>query len=221
MSIRPEERISFVLSSLSREQQQTRRRTPADDFATRSAAAVAGACSDIESAANDDDADSKNTHVDAKRSTPPKLKPRRLCCTVLVAVWTLFTISVSGMTLFNLTSGRFFDAEVSAVERRIARDSSIKDRLEFGIWDSKRSITPMQLQVSVSMALGVRAEDDDINIKIEDNSFFEITVQHATQEEVDYIATDTFIDKLNGQLSYYGGVGVLSKPPRLLKNNSS
>jgi hypothetical protein len=125
------------------------------------------------------------------------------------------------MTLFNLTSGRFFDADDRAAERRIARDSSIKDRVEFGIWDSRRSITPMQLQVSVSMALGVRAEDDDINIKIEDNSFFEITVQHATQEEVDYISTETFIDKLNGQLSYYGGLGVLSKPPRLLKNHSS
>ena len=220
MSIRPEERISFVLSSLSREQQQTRRRTPADDFATRSAAAVAGACSDIESAANDDDA-SKNTHVDAKRSTPPKLKPRRLCCTVLVAMWTLLTISVSCMTLLNMTNGRFFDADDPAVERRIARDSSIKDRVEFGIWDSKRSVTPMQLQVSVSMALGVRAEDDDINIKIEDNSFFEITVQHATHEESDYISTETFIDKLNGQLSYYGGLGVLSKPPRLLKNHSA
>ena len=79
----------------------------------------------------------------------------------------------------------------------------------------------MQLQVSVSMALGVRAEDDDIKVVVEDNFFYRITVDHATHEEVDYISTEAFINKLNEQLSYYGGVGVLSKPPRLLKNHST
>lgn len=218
MSIRPDERISFVLSSLSREQQQqqTRRRGQVDDFAAKSAAAVAGACTDIEAAEDCDD----TTRVEAKRSAPPKLKTRRTCCMMLVMVWTICTFSLSCVMLFQVTSSRLADVSDPATERRIARDPTIKDRVAFGIWDSKRSVTPMQLQVSVSMALGVRADDDDITVNVEDNSFYEITVNHATSEEADYIATDAFMQKLNGQLSYYGGGGVLSKPPRLLKNNS-
>ena len=121
--------------------------------------------------------------------------------------------------IFQVMSTRLFENSDPVIERRIARDETILDRVVFGIWDSRRAVTPMQLQVSVSMALGVRADDGDIQIKIEDNCFYEIFVEHATNEEVDYISTELFLTRLNHQLSYYDGFAVLSKPPKLLKIN--
>lgn len=213
MSIQPDERISFVLSNLSREDKRTRRRATPEEFA--SAAAVAGACTE-----SDDIEVANDTRVDAKRKLP-KLRPNRMFCSTLVGMWTFFTLLGSGSLIFQLKSNRFFETKDPVVERRITRDETIVDRLVFGIWDSKHSSTPMQLQVSVSMALGVRANDGDIEIKVEDNFFYEIYIEHATSEEVDYISTDTFLTRLNQQLSYYEGFAVLSKPPKLLKVNKT
>lgn len=210
MSIRADERISFVLSNLSREDQRTRRRATPEEYT--SAAAVAGASSCTE------EVDIESTRVDAKRSVP-KLKTSRTCCTTLVGLWTFFTLLGSGSMIFQVMSTRLFENSDPVIERRIARDETILDRVVFGIWDSRRAVTPMQLQVSVSMALGVRADDGDIQIKIEDNCFYEIFVEHATNEEVDYISTELFLTRLNHQLSYYDGFAVLSKPPKLLKIN--
>lgn len=217
MSIRSDERISFRISELSREQQQqqqnhhTRRRAQAaDDFAT--AAAVAGACHDVEAAADE-------AEGDKRRESLPKLKSRRAFCGLL-GLWTLTTTCFAMIFLFQTLSEKFGTVTDDAIERRLARDSTIKDKVAFGIWDARTSITPLQLQVAVSMALGVRADDGDIEIKVDDNSFFEVRVEHATIEEVEYIASITFLERLNVQMSHYGGSGVLSKPPRLVKNVS-
>jgi hypothetical protein len=224
MSIRPDERISFVLSGLSREQQNTRRRTtPAEDFAARSAAAVAGACADldVESSGGYEDDGGRATHVDAKRDNPPKLKGKRTFCTTLVALWTACTTAVALLLVLQTFNSKFWESDVDqAIERRLARDDTIKDRVLFGVWDSRQSITPLQLQVAVSMALGVRASDGDIRVEADENSFFEISVDHATVEEVEYIAGAAFMERLNTQMAHYGGSGVLSKPPKLLRNTT-
>jgi hypothetical protein len=68
------------------------------------------------------------------------------------------------------------------------------------------------------MALGVRADDGDIQISALDNFFFDVAVQHCTAEEVDYLASGAFLDRLNEQLDHYDGSTVLSKPPVLLKS---
>ena len=112
------------------------------------------------------------------------------------------------------------DAETAA-ERRLARDESITDYLKFGVWDSHGAITPLQLQVAVSMALGVRASDDDIRVVGDEESFFEVQVEHATAEECDYVASPAFMAKLNVHLVHYAGSGVLSRPPRLHKHDAA
>ena len=225
MSIRPGDRVSFTLSGLSREQQNTRRRTTGEDFATRSVAAVAGACADVEAPGYDEEDGGAfaDTRVDAKRETPPRLKGRRTFCTTIVTVWTICTVCVAAGLMLQLLSYRLFDQSDSDqdFERRLARDDTIRDRVCFGVWDSHRAVTQLQLQVSVSMALGVRASDGDIRVEAEDNYFFEVEVDHATVEEVEYIASPKFVERLNSQLSYYGGTGVLSKPPRLVKNTTA
>lgn len=226
MSIRPDERISFVLSDLSRQQngaQNAARRRGCDDFTTRSAAAaVVGATgaagdfsADLESPSNrDDDA---CVRVDAKR--PPRLRSRRAFCMTLVGIWTTVTLIVAVMLVMQVASSRYFDMSTSdsALERRLARDSTIRDTAEFGIWDSRRVVTPLQLQVVVSMALGVRAADDDVHVTAEDNFFYVVSVQHATVEEVEFIGSTGFINRLNTHLEPYGGLAVISKPPKLVK----
>ena len=210
MSIRPDERISFKISELSREQQQgtQQRRRGQDDFALRTAAAAAGVVRDVE-AANDAD--------EVKREAPPKLRSRRTFCTLL-GLWTVFTICFAVVFLFQALSSRLDSASVDeALERRLARDSSIKDKVTFGVWDSRTSITQLQLQVAISMALGVRADYCDITSHVEDNHFFEIEVDHATVEEVEYIASSGFLERLNVHMAQFNGLGVLSKPPRLKK----
>ena len=63
----------------------------------------------------------------------------------------------------------------------------------------------------------VCADDGDIDVVEKENFFFEITVDHATVEEVEFIASPAFIARLNQQMSFFGGFPVLSKPPRLVK----
>ena len=219
MSIRPGDRVSFILSGLSREQQQNARRrtTGNEELDARSAAAVAGACStDVESF-DYDDADT-TTPVHANRESLPKLKNRRACCTTLVFLWTMCATAILFVQLANL---RLFHAsEDDAFERRLVRDESIHEYVAFGIWDSHRSITKLQLQVCVSVALGVRASDGDVTVEAEDNYFFRVAVDHATIEEVEYISSVKFFDRLNAQLLFYGGLSVLSKPPKIIKNST-
>jgi len=134
----------------------------------------------------------------------------------------LWTICVTTTLAFQIvSSSRFFEpSSDAAFERRVARDEKIHDQIRFGVWDSHRAVTQLQLQVSVSVALGVRAADGDVVVVAEDNFFFKVTVDHATIEELEYIASTAFFDRLNIQLNYYDGFGVLSKPPMFLKNNS-
>ena len=212
MSMRADERISFTLTELQRNAiqnppTQTRRR---EGGITAAAAAVAGAV-DLEDR-------NASTKVDMQRAPPPRLKQRN-CCSTLAGIWFAFSI-VAGLlilanTFLTLHAGTSDDAPST---RRLARDPGITDTCAFGVWDSRRKLTSLQLQVGVSMALGVRADDGDIQISALDNFFFDVAVQHCTAEEVDYLASGAFLDRLNEQLDHYDGYTVLSKPPVLLKS---
>ena len=121
-------------------------------------------------------------------------------------------------TSSSFTEVRNYREETTLPDRRIVRDDSILDFVAFGIWDSHVSITPLQLQVAVSLALGARTLDDDIHVNADGESFFNIVVDHATTEEVEFIASTTFITTLNTQMSFYGAHGVLCKAPKLHRN---
>ena len=214
MSMRPGERVSFILSGLNREQPSARRRGGVAEDDVRSAAAVAGACTHEELEAPTYD----ETRVVAKQYPPPILKARRSVCTTMLILWTIVTTIVALTVVVQTIALRPMDTTYTDdLERRLARDPSIKDKVNFGLWDSHGIITKLQLQVATSMALGVRADDGDIDVVEKENFFFEITVDHATVEEVEFIASPAFIARLNQQMSFFGGFPVLSKPPRLVK----
>jgi len=226
MSLPVSERISFTLSNLQKhlpEADGSRRRVvpqlPTDDATDsrgRSLAAAAGAATSFD----DVESTSGHDHVDVRKflHPPPTLKSRRCCCVTIIVTWTLFSTTFFIATLMNIHSMGLFQNEDASLERRIVRDNSIPDFVSFGVWDSRVSITPLQLQVVVSMALGVRASDDDVHVYADDESFFDVRVDHANAEEIEYIASPAFLTRLNTHMAPYGGIGVLSRPPKLHKN---
>ena len=129
------------------------------------------------------------------------------------------TFVVVGLVLQTVLLNRS-DVDDQKLTRRLARDPTVRATAVFGIWDSHHSITTLQLQVSVSVALGVRADDDDVVVDAGESSFFVITVKHATLEEVDYLNGDVFLMRLNTQLESFGGVAVLSRQARLHRNGT-
>ena len=90
MSMRPGERVSFILSGLNREQPSARRRGGVAEDDVRSAAAVAGACTHEElEAPVYDETRSRKQHP------PPILKARRSVCTTILILWTFVTTIVA------------------------------------------------------------------------------------------------------------------------------
>jgi hypothetical protein len=200
MSSRPanESQVNEVLSSL-RRSGAVEEGFPARRRATECDAAVGVAISE-----------------DPEEKRPPKLRERPSCCWILLSLWGVFMIFVIASFCFQMQIHRIlFPAFDDALERRLARDESIKDVLSFGIWDSERQLTKLQLQVALSMALGVRAEDDDISVESEENYFFLVKVEHATIEEMEFVGSEAFVARLNTQLEHFNGNAVLSHPPKL------
>jgi hypothetical protein len=232
------ERISCVLSSLQREkialndQVGSARRRPAHD-ARLVTAGVDGTDvvfmtdRELDSASQahaleGDAASAMECAVPIEKSTalPPKLKPRRGCCFTIIGLWMI--VSICGVSLVGMQMYKIHSRDVNeaiAFERRVTRDETISDALVFGTWDSMGKLTPLQLQVSISIALGVRADDWDVHVSQQDNSFFVVRVEHATSEEVDFVNSDAFIADLNKHTLHYGGKCVLSQRAKLVKQN--
>ena len=180
----------------------------ASDFATR----------------QDDDVDSKKDL--------PRLPGgnSRLCCVLGVCIFVCFCLTPASLIgiayllapdiVLGLLPASLRTDPVAQANARAAvkRDDSIKDSIIFGIWDSKQSITPLQLQVAISMTLGVRVEDEDVTVKPQQNRhFFEVKVEHATQEELVHIESEMFLASLNVHLVQFGGNSVITHSPRLVK----
>ena len=150
---------------------------------------------------------------------PPKLQQRRgfgccFCCFVMVAGIALLFVGVHHINVENAAERRVF-------EQRVMRDGSITDTLHFGIWERTSRMTKLQLQVALSIALSVRAEDEDVHVEQLQNSFFRVVVEHATLEERDLVNSEPFFNALNDEASLFGGECVLSERAVLSKNKVS
>ena len=141
------------------------------------------------------------------------------CCCLLPAAFVgAVYMAAPEMVLQLLPTSLHADPAAQANARAVKRDESIKDSIHFGVWDSKQSVTPLQLQVAISMALGVRVEDEDIAVTPQTNRhFFEVRVDHGTQEELAHIESDVFLASLNSHLVQFNGNAVVTHSPRLVK----
>ena len=220
------EQISFVLSNLKREaaqqqqQQQQHGRVPRRRAVPGEGVDGGGdgpdAC-DIENGEGHTDSDI--IFVDGVAQRPPKLRQRRSCCVTITLMWSMIVIAavfVVIVELYHMHSSTI--EEKRLIEKRVARDDGVKDRAGFGVWDQQSRLTPLQLQVAVSLALGVRANDDDVHVTKMENFFFAVSVEHATGEEIDYINGETFIETLNEHVEHYEALCVISQRARLVKS---
>ena len=221
------ERVSYVLSNLQREKltanasdelgASSRRRNVPNESRLVTVTDVQGV--EVDADVEDGKSSPQTQFVDSSLiGNPPRLKPRRSCCFTIMGLWVLLVACAGTVICVQIYHTHVRDAEDAlAFERRVARDETIKDGLEFGIWDSMSKITPLQLQVAISLALGVRADDGDVHVTEQENSFFVIRVDHATVEESDFINSDVFVSSLNTHTLHYDGKCVLSKRARLIK----
>lgn len=85
--------------------------------------------------------------------------------------------------------------------------------VELGLWDERLAITPMQLAVVLSLALGV----DEASVVVVDHGahFFGIKLVHQGEWVIDAIKGD-FIDVLNAQAAMFGAKLVVSHEPALV-----
>jgi len=91
-----------------------------------------------------------------------------------------------------------------------SRNESVTDSAQIGLWDSQRAITKLQLQVAVSLALGVRSLDDDIHVRERESHFFTVVVDHTDTDELSFMKSSRFLNLLNVHLAPFGGLCVVS-----------
>ena len=142
---------------------------------------------------------------------PAKLNSSRRCCFLLLFAWAICTLGLFGYATSTLD---VFQPPIRIAEER---DESINDVLFFGLWDAKGMLTPLQLQVGVSLTLGTRTVDEDISVKAEEDFFFDVSIAHGSVVELETVLSPQFVHSLNHNLSPFGGQVVLSRQPRLRK----
>lgn len=144
------------------------------------------------------------------------------CCLTPVSLVGIAYLLAPGLVMQLVPMSLRADAAAAADNRAVTRDATIQDHAELGLWDSQQRATPLQMQVALSQALGVRVEDEDVRVTPQQNRhFFEIKIDHATQEEIVYMESQVFLASLNAYLAQFGACGVLTHSPRLLKTDVS
>tara|TARA_B110000902_G_scaffold115184_1_gene135337 strand:+ start:1818 stop:2435 length:618 start_codon:yes stop_codon:yes gene_type:complete len=87
-----------------------------------------------------------------------------------------------------------------------------------GLWDEQLTITPLQLTVSLSMAIGV--DEADIHVTALTNYFFDVRFKGG-QSLVAQLEAPEFLEALNGQAELFGATLVISHSAVLDANNST
>jgi len=112
------------------------------------------------------------------RQKPPKLKRQwPWCCWLVCASWVVGTSLYSVSNIADIDISLPYSA--AKVPKPTERDESIFEYITFGVWDSHMVITSLQLQVAVSIALSVRAFDEDISVTRQDDFFFDVKIEHG------------------------------------------
>ena len=168
--------------------------------------------------------------VDSKKDLPRLPNGNsRLCCVLGVCAFVCCCLTPASLigiayilapdiVLGLLPASLRTDPSLAADQRAVKRDGSIRDYCDLGVWDSQQKATPLQMQVALSQALGVRADDEDVSVTAQQNRhFFEIRIDHATQEEVVFIDSAVFLASLNTHLSTFGASAVVTHTPKLVK----
>lgn len=154
---------------------------------------------------------------------PPSLPKRRgpscascsLACLALLGCTTFLSLVAAELVYVRLDVGGAGAADALAHRREHARqqEHATAPDVELGLWDEHLAITPMQLAVVLSLALGV----DEASVAVVDQGahFFAIRLMRQGEWVIDAISGD-FIDVLNAQAAMFGAKLVLSHEPALV-----
>lgn len=156
---------------------------------------------------------------------PPSLPKRRgpscvcsLACLALLGCATFLGLVGAELAYIKLEAGGAGAADALEHRREHARQMmqqahATAPDVELGLWDERLAITPMQLAVVLSLALGI----DEASVVVVDNGahFFGITLSHQGEWVIDAIKGD-FIDVLNAQATMFGAKLVISHEPTLV-----
>ena len=144
-------------------------------------------------------------------ASPPSIPKKRPCLVPIFAICGLACISLAGffvVEVSNLPSTRRRTKTLPTLPERRAES---KESVRFGMWDSNHVLTPLQVTVAVSLALGPEVLDDDIHTVMDGNSFFKITIQHANKAVSSFVNHESFVESANSAISSFGGSLVLTR----------
>ena len=143
-----------------------------------------------------------------------------LACLALLGCATFLGLVGAELAYIKLEAGEAGAAAADALahRREHARQMAQQTRatapdVELGLWDERLAITPMQLAVVLSLALGI----DEASVLVVDHGahFFGITLVHQGEWVIDAIKGD-FVDVLNAQATMFGAKLVISHEPALV-----
>lgn len=212
MSQRTGASLSFVLGNLQSQSTDacTKRRT--DQHACHGASTLPTTDPEAGAAAPRVITFTEDDHEQEKRLhhlPPPLLQTSRR--TMVFCISCCCCIATSLIIVATMTIIGYSDSPIAMLRAPPhSRNASIVDRARIGLWDSQRAITKLQLQVAVSLALGVRALDDDIHIVENDQHFFTVNIDHTDTDEIEFMRGHRFLALLNTNLAPFGGLCVVS-----------
>tara|TARA_X000000368_G_scaffold411311_1_gene396019 strand:- start:1711 stop:2211 length:501 start_codon:yes stop_codon:yes gene_type:complete len=141
-----------------------------------------------------------------------------LACLALLGCATFLGLVGAELAYVKLEAGGAGAADALEHRREHARQMmqqahTTAPDVELGLWDERLAITPMQLAVVLSLALGI----DEASVVVVDHGahFFGIKLVHQGEWVVDAIKGD-FIDVLNAQATMFGAKLVISHEPTLV-----
>ena len=155
---------------------------------------------------------------------PPLLDRRRPLCAVQFCLVVLVSAAVATTCLIVQVNHPFF--RMPSMERRVAtelprRRASALETLGFGVWDATRVLTPMQVIVSVSLALGPNVHDEDVHAVAAGSGFFDVRIDHASSAMRDFINDASFLTALNDRTKAFSASLVFTRSAVLMSNSTS
>ncbi len=145
---------------------------------------------------------------------------------------TLFATGLAGSLLFVtciLLEAPLVTLENTLVDRR-TRAAPFRQHKEaaagappvaVGLWDERRTITPLQLTVSLALALNV--DEEHVRVRALDAHFFSTLVLHEGDWVIDAVNSEDsvpFLTALNAQAQRFGATLVVSKNARIATNET-
>ena len=170
--------------------------------------------------ADDEPADSPHLHHHFVEMPPAPSLPRRglsMACVGLTGC--LCFLLVVTLQIWLLQIDMLSVSQIHAHVRRHGTGEGTRDAVSMGLWDEQAHITPMQLCVSLSMAL--RVDERHVEVVPEQNHFFTVRIFEDLDSIMDLASQSGFQQLLNTHTQMFGGTMIVSRVPTIFYANTT